>query len=502
MDPWSHYFEGIRRCNTFLLCIDDPEMATYAFNEVEKNGWIAEVRVARAFYYLQLIKRYGGVPLIETPYETNHDFSTDKRSSFEECADFIIAECDKALATAESEGQSVGFRWQINDNERGKLTRAFACAVKSQTALYAASPLWNDNGAGKYTWEKATEITKETLDLCLKHGFELYSQAPDPTIAQNAYAYYFITRSDPSRSWDKETIYETTSWRTNVWKFAGTPITSGMEKAGAGPSQELIDSYEMIDGTQPILGYSDAEHLQPILNTASSYDPKNPYANRDPRFYASIYHNGSIRYLDQPTGDVVETYVGGNCGISDNVTDIRYTRTGYYMRKFNNFKSGIGQDADGLMRIFRLGELYLNFAEAAYQAVGPDVQVASKVGAEALSARDAVNKIRTRAGMPVLSAGMSKDAFEKRYRNERRVELAFEEHRFFDVRRWKILSETDNFVTGMKIVKEDDGTFTYNRIKLASRGTNTDKYLLYPIKQTEVAKMLKHTGTNWQNPGW
>ncbi len=502
MDPWSHYFEGIRRCNTFLLCINDPEMATYTFNEVEKNGWIAEVRVARAFYYLQLIKRYGGVPLIETPYETNHDFSIDKRASFEECADFIISECDKALATVESEGQSIGFRWQINDNERGKLTRAFACAVKSQTALYAASPLWNENGSSKYTWEKTTEITKEALDLCLQHGFELYSQAPDPAIAQNAYAYYFITRSDPSRSWDRETIYETTSWRSNVWKFAGTPITNGMEKAGAGPSQELIDSYEMIDGTQPILGYSDAEHLRPILNTASSYDPKNPYANRDPRFYASVYYNGAIRYLDQPNGDVVETYVGGNCGISDKVTDIRYTRTGYYMRKFNNFKSGIGQDADGLMRIFRLAELYLNFAEAAYQAVGPDGQVASKVGAEALSARDAVNKIRVRAGIPALSSGMSKDSFEKRYRNERRVELAFEEHRFFDVRRWKILNETDDFVTGMKIVKEEDGTFTYNRIKLASRGTNSDKYLLYPIKQTEVAKMLKHTGANWQNPGW
>ena len=336
----------------------------------------------------------------------------------------------------------------------------------------------------------------------MQHGFELYSQAPDPAIAQNAYAYYFITRSDPSRSWDRETIYETTSWRSNVWKFAGTPITNGMEKAGAGPSQELVDSYEMIDGTQPILGYSDAEHLRPILNTASSYDPKNPYANRDPRFYASVYYNGAIRYLDQPNGDVVETYVGGNCGISDKVTDIRYTRTGYYMRKFNNFKSGIGQDADGLMRIFRLAELYLNFAEAAYQAVGPDGQVVSKVGAEALSARDAVNKIRVRAGIPALSSGMSKDSFEKRYRNERRVELAFEEHRFFDVRRWKILNETDDFVTGMKIVKEEDGTFTYNRIKLASRGTNSEKYLLYPIKQTEVAKMLKHTGANWQNPGW
>lgn len=89
-----------------------------------------------------------------------------------------------------------------------------------------------------------TEITKEALDMCLQHGFALYDQAPDSTVAQNAYAYYFITRSDPSRSWDKETIFETTTWRTNVWKFAGTPITPGMEKAGAGPSQELVDSYE------------------------------------------------------------------------------------------------------------------------------------------------------------------------------------------------------------------------------------------------------------------
>ena len=249
IDPWSHYFQGIRRCNTFLECIRDPEIATYEFDEIEKNGWIAQVRVARAFYYLQLIKRYGGVPLIDTPYETNHDFSKDKRASFEECADFIISECDAALSTEESEGKSIGFRWNISDNERGKLTRAVACAIKSQTALYAASPLWNNNGTSKYTWEKVTEITKEALDMCLQHGFALYDQAPDSTVAQNAYAYYFITRSDPSRSWDKETIFETTTWRTNVWKFAGTPITPGMEKAGAGPSQELVDSYEMIDAS-------------------------------------------------------------------------------------------------------------------------------------------------------------------------------------------------------------------------------------------------------------
>ena len=201
-----------------MECIRDPEIATYEFDEIEKNGWIAQVRVARAFYYLQLIKRYGGVPLIDTPYETNHDFSKDKRASFEECADFIISECDAALSTEESEGKSIGFRWNISDNERGKLTRAVACAIKSQTALYAASPLWNNNGTSKYTWEKVTEITKEALDMCLQHGFALYDQAPDSTVAQNAYAYYFITRSDPSRSWDKETIFETTLL---VWKKRG-----------------------------------------------------------------------------------------------------------------------------------------------------------------------------------------------------------------------------------------------------------------------------------------
>jgi hypothetical protein len=652
-DPWTHYFQSIRRCNTFLANISDPEMATYNFNETEKNGWIAEVRVARAYFYLQLIKRYGGVPLIDAPYEVDHDFSQDRRASFEEVADFILAECDMALATPESEGQAIGFRWSIDDTERGKITRGFACAVKSQTALYAASPLWN-TGNSKYTWEKAAAVTKEALDLCLAHGYRLYNVPVAADVAQNPYAYYFIQRSDPSRSADSETIFESTTDRTNVWKNAGTPITEGMVKAGACPSQELVDSYEMANGEPPILGYSDANRLQPIINPASGYDPGKPYANRDPRFYASIYYNEAPRSLtlgtiektiypleftstinnitvtengdeitlettggdpwifttslgspltsdetrvvtfeyrsEQSIGDAeffycvaggpqggvesganipipaaaewtrfefdlsggieqfgfgvndnggrppedhffrfdvtgganykitlrnfqvecyttppaatpVETFVGGNCAISDRLTDVRYTRTGYYMRKFNNYRSNANVDADGLMKIFRLGELYLNFAEAAALSVGADAPVASTVGGSPLSAREAVNAVRARAEMPPLPAGLTKDEFEKRYRNERRVELAFEEHRFFDVRRWKILNETDGFVTGMRITKEEDD-YVYTRIKLSTRQTTADKYLLYPIIQTEVSKMNAFTADAWQNPGW
>jgi hypothetical protein len=644
-DPWPHYFQAIRRCNTFLQQIETSTAEN--LNETEKNGWIAEIRVIRAFSYLQLIKRYGGVPLIDTPYEVNHDFSKDKRASFEEVADFILHECDVALATPESEGQMVGFLWNRRDEQRTKIPRAFALAVKSQTALYAASPLWYESGS-KYTWEKAAEITKNALDKCLEKGYQLYNMQIDETVAQNAYAYYFIQRSDPSRSVDKETIFES-SLRTNVWKYAGTPNWDGMERAGACPSQELVDSYETMDG-QPVLDlnnpYLDADHLQPNYNAKNTlYDPENPYANRDARFYASIYYNNSERTLrgnltktivpiiwypasrnnievtenedgsitlkttgDDPwittdyTNDIlppnekrlisfeyksnkaltggdmamfffcgdwgmfqhlpnpffeipqasewtrleydlseaietfgfggdpndwlrfdpggnegleitirnfqmesftppppamfVETYVGGNCAISDNVANTRFTRTGYYMRKFNNYRSNVNVDADGVIKLFRLGELYLNFAEAACQAQGPDAVIGG------MSAREALNAIRARAGMPELPAGMSKDEFDKRYRNERFIELAFEEHRFFDVRRWKILNKTDGLVTGMKITKNENGTFHYERIKMVNRQTIDDKYLIFPITQSEVAKMAEYTGVNWQNPGW
>jgi hypothetical protein len=302
---------------------------------------------------------------------------------------------------------------------------------------------------------------------------------------------------------DKETIYESTVWRANVWRDAGLPITTGMVKAGAGPSQELVDCYEMqATGEIPVTSYSDAQHLNPVINPAAGYDPSHPYNGRDPRFYASIYFNGAPKSLAAAT-PVVETFVGGNCGISDAVTDVRYTRTGYYMRKFNNYRSSPNVDGDGYMKIFRLGELYLNFAEAAYQAYGAEVPVTSAVlGGNALSAREAVNTVRARAAMPDLPVGLSKSDFEKRYRNERRVELAFEEHRFFDVRRWKILHETDAFVTAMRITKDASDTFVYRRVKLADRGTQADKYLMYPIRQDDATKMEAFTGTPWQNPGW
>ncbi|WP_439556608.1 RagB/SusD family nutrient uptake outer membrane protein [Dyadobacter sp.] len=485
--PWGKLYEGIRKCNVF---IENIKTATVYASEGEKNSWIAQAHTLRALYYLQLIKRYGGVPIFDKPLAIDHDFSQDKRASFSEVVTFILADCDKALsypATRE------GLPWDIFDNQYGIMTRAVAYAVKSEAVTYAASPLWSD---GTYNWQTATTITAEALGECLANGYQLFDQKPPANIAQNSYALYFFTSSNDQRAADKETIYHAGD-AMQVWRYAGMPTNPGMERTGPCPTQEMVDSYEMANGEMPITGYSDANRTTPVINTASGYKETDPYSGRDPRFYASIYYNGAVRNLDQPAGKKVETFVGGTEEISD--INRKHTRTGYYLRKFNNFRSGQNNDADGAIRLFRLAELYLNFAEAANQSAGPDAAV--KVGAQSMSARQAVNAVRARAGMPVFPAGMTKDAFDKKYRNERRVELAFEEHRFFDVRRWKILDQTDRFVTGMRITKSGSN-FVYRRFKFPNRNAFSDKYLLYPIDQAEVDKIIGLSGADWQNPGW
>lgn len=195
----------------------------------------------------------------------------------------------------------------------------------------------------------------------------------------------------------------------------------------------------------------------------------------------------------------VETFVGGADGIVVE-GNRQFTPTGYYIRKYAHYDSKQGANKDGAMRMFRLAELYLNFAETAYQSHGPDVKVQIGPGVS-MSACDAVNAVRERAGMPPFPKGMPVDEFEKKYRNERYIELAFEGHRPFDVRRWKILDETDKTISGMKIEKQNGG-FTYNRFAFEERKCNTDKFLMFPINRGELYKIMKQTGQNWQNPGW
>lgn len=640
--PWSGIYQAIRKCNIFLDRIEGVTADQLASLEEEILSWKAQAHTLRALYYLQLIKRYGAVPLITTPYEITHDFSQDVRAPVSAVVKQILDDCDAAMSTP---GSTLGFSWTVRTGENYIMNRAVVQAIRSQAILYAASPLYSD---GTYTWSDAAQITGNALSSLLVNDYKLWDEEPTDNAAQNLYELYFITPHDEQRARDKETIYPGN--RVNIWGNHGMPSTPGQTTAGACPTQELVDSYEMqATGLQPITGYTDPQHLQPIINTASGYDPENPYEGRDPRFYATIYFNGAARdlgatgglarddhfplkldlsgnnvsvteneegeftvetlggdpylytstlgkdidaasgsiyirlkyksnnhitnaqfffaqpnaaggqstpenvvfnktdewtdfelditsYRDQSwwqwgksghrlrfdvgadAGNIIqvkdmeinvrvesvpaapcESFVGGIDGIS--TTNRRATFTGYYLRKYNNWKSGRDNNADGEIRMFRLAEMYLNFAEAAYQSTG-NPETAINIGnGISMSARDAVNVVRRRIGMPDLPSGLSKEEFEKRYRNERRVELAYEGHRYFDVRRWKIMEQCERYVTGMRITKEADDSFSYQRISF-ERDSYKEKLYFYPIPQTEIDKMFSHTGTDWQNPGW
>lgn len=478
---YNSLYEGIRYCNIFLANIDN---ATNMQIEAHRSRWKGEAYILRAYYYLQLIKRFGPVPIIKEDLGVDYEISKLSRPTFYENVKEIISDC--RLGLAEPELPMRAYESEFN----GCMCKSVAYAIMSQAILYAASPLWCD---GNDYWKEAYDITKEAKDELEKAGFKLYN--PDKTGVANVSVYqdYFLTKPEcvQAPQNDTETIFAQRGQIGAMWQEHGLPMKSDVKKAGMCPSQELVDAYETIDG-KPVLDlkfpYNDIEHLQPRYNSDNTlYNPEDPYANRDPRMKATIYCNGDYYNLKNNT-EPVYTYVGGNCEISE--TNNLFTRTGYYARKWANYESSKTGNKDGYWRFYRMAEIYLNFAEAAYYANG--------VTAEAV---DAINETRIRAGIPKLPYDISSEEFELRLRNERRVEFAFEEHRYYDVRRWKIQDQIEGIVTGMQITKNDDGTYKYDRIVVQKRDVTDEKYLMWPIPRTEENK-FKVLGIKYQNPGW
>ena len=516
---YARYWNAIRNCSVFISRIDKATVSS----EADRKRWKAEAHLLRAYYYSELLKWFGPSLAIEkVPYNFTDDFSKLKKESYYDVAKFIMSDCDVALATAE-------LPWRITtDSEAGRVNKAMAEAIKSKMILFAASPL---NNAGNDYWQEAYTVNKTSLANLKANGYELYNKVnfpqtflsdvaflgPNKNVQTALYNEYFCTNmAYSSNPVDKETIYQSREGQGNIWNIDGIGAQDGY-KSGTCPSQELVDAYETTDG-QPVLNlavpYLDEQHLQPNYNTANTlYKPNDPYANRDPRFYASIYYNGSKRKCfwsfpevpqsfenyPAPTGNrtrIIATYVGEpQTGI--HATIRKATRTGYFERKFLHPNAGGDNPVGGAnAKLFRLGEVILNFAEAAAQAGKLDEATA------------AVNEIRTRAGMPNLSTSLTKDELILRIRNERRVELAMEENRYFDIRRWSSptgdLSKTDRWVTAMAITRQPDGTFTYARrtVRANERKNYTNKFLWVPIPLNEANALQASTGVNWQNPGW
>lgn len=518
-DYWNRYWAGIRNCSVFIKNIDEAVVNS----ETNRKRWKAEAHLLRAYYYHELLKWYGAaLPIMREPIEFDADFSDTQKPTYYELVKFILEDCDAALATAE-------LPWTITDQgEQHRITKSVAEAIKSKIILFAASA---QNNAGENYWEEAYQINKASLTNLRNNGYELYNKVnypqtylsdlsfigPEPNEKASLYNEYFTQGMQFSGTRiDKETIWQSRDGQGNIWNIDGIGAQDGY-KTGTCPTQEIVDAYETIDG-EPILDltnpYLDEKHLQPNYNKNNkTYDPNNPYVNRDPRFYASIYYNGSKRYAfwnfaevaespeNFPAGigartRVIATYAGEpQTGIDRTVR--KATRTGYFQRKFQHPTAGTNNAVGGAnTKLFRLGEVILNFAEAAAEAGHLDEATA------------AVNEIRDRVGMPAIPSNLNKEDLVLRVKQERRVELAFEENRFFDVRRWakpnESLERTDKWLTAMNITRNSNGTYTYNRrlVRDVERRNYTSRFIWLPIPLAEANRLNSITGENWQNPGW
>lgn len=458
-DVWAHYYRGIYKANQYLVSSDSVDLDVYKYDPEKQREyqtyleeiqtWKYEARFLRALFYFELIKRYGGVPVLTSAGSIDQDFSQVNRNTLEECIRFVADECDSCAKVLPA-------RTKIDD--LGRVTRGAAMALKSRMLLYAASDLFNNpswasgypkpelislSGDRLVRWQEAADAAKAVIDLSATARYSLSENYGD------------LYGSDNFR--ESEVIFCDRAGNSNDFEKANFPIGYKLGKSGTTPSQNLVDAYEDITGL-------------PIRDPGSVYDPENPYSNRDPRLQATILTNNS-RFSNRP----VECFIGG----LDGPPIAQATRTGYYLNKYVNQGLDLETDQTSVHSwiILRLAEIFLNYAEALneYNPGHPDIAAY-------------VNDVRNRAGMPDLPSGLSQAEMRERIRHERRIELAFEEHRIWDLRRWMIAPEVlSSPLEGIEITRNPaDSTFSYEKVIVENRVFRPEMYL-YPIPQSEIA---------------
>lgn len=442
-EQWGRMYSGIRAATLFLKKSEGQTFEDTRYNEnypqimAQYNLYKYEARFLRAFFYLELIKRYGDVPLITTIL-TPEEANAVTRTPFDEVVKYIVAECNDIIPHLPERYNG------LPASETGRATKGAAMALKARTLLYAASPL-NNPSNNNAKWVAAAQAAKEVMDL------QVYSLEGN---------YSDIVNNINS----SELILETRQAFSNAFEVANTAVGFQGGNTGTCPTENLVESYEM-----------QATGLK-INENGSGYDAANPYEGRDPRFYATILYNGAT-WKNQE----IEVWHGGFNGAPNE----RATKTGYYLKKYLIESISLNPvnptSQQHTWVIFRLGDIILNYAEAMNEAYGPDALGAGNLQ---MSATDAVNLVRARANMPGFAAGMSQDDFREKLRNERRVELAFEDSRFWDIRRWKIGKNTTD-IYGVNVTKNNGGTLSYAR-KLVEKRVWNERMNLYPIAQSEI----------------
>ena len=470
---WWNNFRGIYLVNHFLANSDNLDLEMYRLNpddighEQYQNRldnikrWKYEVRFLRAYFYFELIKRYGGVPVITRPVEIGDSFP---RNTLDSCVNFIVKECDDIAW-----GLPVKYTEQEN---LGRATRGAVLALKSRVLLYAASDLFNspEKWASGYAnkdlisvkpidrkerWKKAADAAKDVIDLT-DAGYAL----------SNNYQGVFRSYTDA------EIILARRDGASNDFEKANYPVGYDLGNSGNTPSLNLLDDYEMLDGTA--FDWNNKNHAA------------NPYRGRDPRLAFTILSN-----MTKFNGRPVECWTGGR----DGKGVPRATKTGQYLLKYIDPELNLleGRTSVHTWVLIRLAEVYLNYIEALneYQPAHSDIKIY-------------YNKIRQREGikMPELPDGLDQDAVRQKIRHERRIELAFEDHRLWDARRWMIAADNEKGkgvlnipLRGLEILNRG-GVPSYTPIEIEKRNFEPKMYL-YPIPQGD----LDIAGWS-QNPLW
>ena len=467
LDIWGEAFEAIRQANEFLIGVQDTD-----FDQDFVTLSSAQARFVRAWFYFDLVRRYGDVPLLTEPQSFEDDI-LPSRTPVPEVYQFIFDEFNAIAEVLPNKSES----------GLGELNKQAAIGLNARAMLFAE----------RYT--DAAALADRLINGVENDGLELFGANPaDAAEAIQNYGDLFL-----SEGGNVETVYELTfapPERTHEFDRGNLPVRWRNDNGGqTDPTQELIDDFEMANGL-------------PIEDPASGYNPADPYTGRDARFYASVFYHGAewsevLPSRGEPFIDMEWNAFNEGPGT---IRDGNASITGYLVRKWAD--ASLGFAPEGVSKVawqeVRFAEILFIFAEAENEANGPSAEVA-----------EAINRIRRRAAMPDLPSGLSQDEMRERIRQERRIELVFENHRWFDLIRWDLATTVLNAnFTGIRIERNgvpttaDGGpTHVFDAAQLtftpfedpAFSNVFPDRYMLLPIPQEDVEA---NVNLRPQNPGY
>lgn len=445
---WNQEYKVIRKCN--IIIERAPGVEERILSATEKKRVEAEARFLRAFCYFELARTFGKAPLIVKAQSLTDELQVAP-SSFADIVKFVKEECDL---------YADNLPLSYSDDEAGHATKGAFLALKSRALLYLASPLNSSDDSRK--WADAAQAAQDVMDLDI---YKLYKLTDTP---------YRSMAFDKTAA-NKEVIFERRftfpEAPHNIHMMWSLDAVDAGSWNGLYPTQNLVDAYETVNGkltTDP---------------TNTMYNKQDPYTKRDARFYQSIIYNGSTweTHRMSMVTNTVDPSKNGSCK-----PQLGKARCGYGPKKFieeldpsTNLYGGYAQSNN--WPYIRYAEVLLNYAEAKNEELAaPDPSVYL-----------AINEVRSRSGQPDLPSGLSKIEMRERIKNERRIELLLEEHRFYDLRRWKdgdVLAEP---IMGMNIY-DDNVTLRYEVSKVEDRIFNgTHYYLPIPLKEQEKNPLLK-----------